>query len=435
MLIKHTVAKGETYEDILKKYKIKDGKSLWALKNNKSICSKRKNPKNLQPGDIIYVPEKNSKFYTFKDGSKVQVYTEEEWKEFTTGFIAKVKAKVLKPVRQELKYQDQMFKHFNDLNKDFKLAAFIYEWTTWSDLPEKEKKAAKKAIDAYESALNSNNFKKLPSLQKNMAKALGDYTDEMNSYEATMTGSKSDSIIQYNQIIADRSFQFVTIFAVTLAAPAGASLAVMVRTGFVIGGSSGFTKSVLNEVGQSLAGNDRSAATISWNIVRSTFDGALMGGLNAGLGWAICGKVAVPLAKSFLARPMMAKVLSRFISSQHSWTDRMLGGAISRALEKNGSAYATDLAEVTAMKLLIRFDVSEYTKNIRQDLFNDQPALKNSVKLALKKSKGNESVEQLAQLIFPHIDSDKIYDKIMKDFLKKNSSSIKKEMETSINKA
>lgn len=52
------IKKGDTLEALVKKHKYKDGaKKLWEDPCNKALRQKRKDPKNLQPGDVVKIPQ------------------------------------------------------------------------------------------------------------------------------------------------------------------------------------------------------------------------------------------------------------------------------------------------------------------------------------------------------------------------------------------
>jgi len=52
----HKVSKGESLQDIPKKYGHKDWKSIWKAPENRALVSKRSKPENLQPGDSLLIP-------------------------------------------------------------------------------------------------------------------------------------------------------------------------------------------------------------------------------------------------------------------------------------------------------------------------------------------------------------------------------------------
>lgn len=428
MFIQHKVAKGESYQDILKKYGVKDGKALWALKDNKAIRSKRKTPDKLAPGDKIWVPDKNSKVYTFQYGGRTQVFSEKEWKDFNGEIVKKLKEKVLKPAKAELKFQDQQYQSMIDMQNDHPIASWIIEVVAWTDLSDKQKKAAKKAVDAFEAAVNSGNFKKIQSLMTNMEKALVAYAKEVNGYVDDIIGG-ADKAIWATQLTRDASFVIAASIAVTVVAPAGATVGVMAKTGFMVGGAAGFTKSVASEVGESLAGNERSIGTITWNIAKGTFAGSLMGALGGAAGKLICGKVAAPLAQRFLSGPTMSNLATRLVSSQTGMVDKLLGGAITRIGAEKGTAFATEMAATTLAKVMLRVPIGTVIKTCQDLLFSDQPLLKKTVDLAMKKSSGKENPDQFAEKMMPYVSSDKFYDKLMAELLKKYGNAYKKEME------
>jgi len=41
-MITHTVAKGDTVESVARKYKVRDGKTLWSAPENKELAGRRK---------------------------------------------------------------------------------------------------------------------------------------------------------------------------------------------------------------------------------------------------------------------------------------------------------------------------------------------------------------------------------------------------------
>lgn len=55
----HTVKKKETIESIAKSYGFRDWKEIWKYPDNRALVSKRKEAKNLEPGDELIVPAMN----------------------------------------------------------------------------------------------------------------------------------------------------------------------------------------------------------------------------------------------------------------------------------------------------------------------------------------------------------------------------------------
>lgn len=55
-MITHTVAKGDTLDSVARKYKVRDGKTLWAAPENKELAGRRKKAENVQPGDKLVIP-------------------------------------------------------------------------------------------------------------------------------------------------------------------------------------------------------------------------------------------------------------------------------------------------------------------------------------------------------------------------------------------
>ncbi len=55
-MITHTVAKGDTVDSIARKYKVRDGKTLWAAPENKDLSGRRKKAENIEPGDKLVIP-------------------------------------------------------------------------------------------------------------------------------------------------------------------------------------------------------------------------------------------------------------------------------------------------------------------------------------------------------------------------------------------
>jgi hypothetical protein len=53
---KHKIAKNEKLDAVIKKYGHKDWKIIWKDKANAPLVSKRKEPENLQPGDVVVIP-------------------------------------------------------------------------------------------------------------------------------------------------------------------------------------------------------------------------------------------------------------------------------------------------------------------------------------------------------------------------------------------
>jgi hypothetical protein len=56
---KHKVAKSETLKSIAKKYGFADEKMVWDYPENRELKKERKDPKDIQPGDIVAIPPLN----------------------------------------------------------------------------------------------------------------------------------------------------------------------------------------------------------------------------------------------------------------------------------------------------------------------------------------------------------------------------------------
>ncbi|MFN3973379.1 MAG: hypothetical protein ACK4L4_18835 [Gemmobacter sp.] len=117
---KHKIAKNEKLDAVIKKYGHKDWKIIWKDKANAALVSKRKEPENLQPGDIVVIPPNAKQAeeiaeYIFKLNQSL--VAEKEFVDWCTGFVTQFS----RMAEQNRKYADDAAAEYDEMIRQIKI--------------------------------------------------------------------------------------------------------------------------------------------------------------------------------------------------------------------------------------------------------------------------------------------------------------------------
>ncbi|MEL6218929.1 MAG: hypothetical protein AAFR79_10740 [Pseudomonadota bacterium] len=428
MLIRHKVAKGETFDKILKKYGVKDGKGLWALPANKQIRAKYKSPNDVSKGDDIWVPDPKSKIYEFKYKGKTQFYSEREWEEFQAMFMKNMKDRVLKEAKIRKLNLDIRHRDLKNIKKEFGFTTWLYETVAWNELSDAEKAKADKAIKALEAAISSGKVALVQPAVKATENALAAYAAEVNEYTEDLIGT-GDTLIFATELTRDGSFAIAGVIAGTMAAPAVATVGAMAKAGFVVGSSVAFTKSVAGEVGQALAGKANSPKKIAWNVLRDTLTGGVSDAITGPLGSKITGALAPRLAGFFKGRPFARKLATAVVKSDINMVNKLTGGALKELVAKHGSKKAQEILIDSVAEILVDIPTGKAIGLVQDWLSGETKALSAAASKAMKKTNGQETVEDFASKIEREMKTDALYNDVAKGWIAKQGKQLQTAME------
>ncbi|MBL4918714.1 hypothetical protein [Szabonella alba] len=117
---KHKIGKNEKLDSVIKKYGHKDWKIIWKDKANASLVSKRKEPENLQPGDVVIIPPNAKQAqeiaeYIFKLNESL--VAERAFVDSCNGF----EQRFTRMAAQNRKYADELADEYGDMIHKIKL--------------------------------------------------------------------------------------------------------------------------------------------------------------------------------------------------------------------------------------------------------------------------------------------------------------------------
>lgn len=429
MLIKHKIKKGETFDELCRKYKIKpaDWRALWALLINKTVAGKRKSPEELQPGDVLWFPDAKAETYIFRYKGIAQVFEKSEWQAFKKAVSDKTAATVVKRATSELDRIEDRYKDMVRMQKDHPIITYF---STSRSLDGASRATAFQAVDDLQSTVSGQRFANLPKAMENAEKALAAFGRNVDAYvESYIEGA--GRLASNVKFTADASFTIAGAIAATMAAPAGASYLAIAKFGAQVGATTGCIKAVTSEIGRGLAGEGRSLGQISWTVVRKTLTGGAIGFLSGPTGKLIAGKVADRLAGMLANNARASQLSSWIVNLKNSPIDRLTGGAFDRIANAKGRAYAQDIAEKTLVKLVIRIDTAQYYQKLTGP---GSKEMQRAFKKTLGSASGKESLEMVAQRVATAMETDTLHRLVFTQVLKDNAATLRQILEAEAKK-
>jgi peptidoglycan hydrolase-like protein with peptidoglycan-binding domain len=230
-------------------------------------------------------------------GSRVYLLNEDDW----AALIERVKKEFRKPMillRGAVEEARMLYDDMKKLNDDqYIVSFFVNAYNRRSLPPEGLVKTAEAALAEAEKALNAGNFGNFGTVYRRAEKAADDARKELKSYcEGIIDGA--GSIVTGLEFVQAASFTTVAILAAPVAASYGMGA---VAAGVVAGAGTNAVESIAGEIGKGIAGSSQGFGKATFNVLKDSAIGGLVGAFTAGKG---ADKIIEKLG------PMVAKQLA-----------------------------------------------------------------------------------------------------------------------------
>lgn len=423
MFLKHKIKKGETFDSIQKKYKVSAPSAIWNLPQNRALVRKRKTKDKLAPGDEIYVPDPKAKCHILKIRNTTYVVADSEWNSFQDIIIQKLQKTTLKRAKAHVAHLDEVFEYHKKNAKEFSLSYGLTKMLSGASLPNTEMIQAGKDVNDLEMALRSRNFAKASAAMTQIDKSTKAYADGLNTYVKKLTGA-GDKAIFGLELTRDVSFIVVGACAMAVVAPAGAGALTMMKVGAGVGGATSAAKSIANEIGEAVAGNDRSFKEVSTSVLMDTLMGAGTGAFAALIGPVIMKGAVERLASGLLSSKTLTKICVRLFSSERGWLDKALNGTISRLSDVYGKKVAAEIATRAMSKTIGRIGFGGMVKLVEAGIKAYHQQAMAAFRSFGSKASGKEDEKKTAQMIGDELYKAGLGTSVIKSAIEANAKAI-----------
>jgi hypothetical protein len=279
MLITHKLRKGETFATVMKKYAVKDWKATWDLAQNKALKAKRKTADRVEPGDTLMVIDPSARFYEITFAKQTFMVPEAEMADVRKAISAAFKKKALPRLIKLKAAYDADYEYMADLAVGSgMLTGFLVqllEDRSGARLPTKEMNAVATAIKDATRATNAADFAGQVDAMRALESAMADYVAAAEKYRSKMIGAAEVGVVAAT-ITREGAFLLLSALA---SGGAGTVCRVMtsLEIGVAMGAASSLIKAGSDEIGQFMAGEERSASEVTYSMVREFFVGGASG--------------------------------------------------------------------------------------------------------------------------------------------------------------
>ncbi|MEM9145283.1 MAG: LysM peptidoglycan-binding domain-containing protein [Pseudomonadota bacterium] len=422
MFIEYTVKKGEKFADICKKHGVSksDQTTIWKMKQNSKIQSKRKSPDNLQAGDKVWMPDPGVTLNKITFKGATYYLTDKEFAAYQKKVQVNLAKTIVAPADLAYRNVYSQFKTLIEMpgNTALALATVIIQYVGWTKLDHGKQQAAHNALFALKNAVKKGDGKAIKAAMDVFGPAMDAFAKDVNTYtDRMLIGGK---YAEWGATLTrDIGYKAAEALASRALKKCPGAIGDALEAGSV---STLFT--MADEIGKALAGQKPMSMNIVWSSIRKGVADGVVAALNNGLGKKLSDLIGQRLALKMLKSKALVAIVGKIAKSPLG--KKLIGDHL---VDKIGPEMAKRVLVKRLADEIKSAGTGKFVPMLTQWCMDKFGLLTKAVVEAVKSGKGTEGPSQLADAAMAKLPVDRMFFEVVEQMLEERMSAIGKALE------